>query len=71
MYNSNISDKVELFMSPEEQKVEFRQEKCLLVEGVAVEENFENLLGKDIDFEEFMFGRNQPSNYKCSGPCMD
>ena len=58
-------------MSTEEQKVEFRQEKCMLVEGVAVEENFENLLGKDIDFEELMFGRNQPSNYKCSAPTMD
>ena len=51
--------------------MEFRQEKCVLVEGVAVEENFENLLGKDIDFEAFIFGRNQSSNYKCSGPCMD
>ena len=51
--------------------MEFRQEKCVLVEGVAVEENFENLLGKDIDFEELMFGRNQPSNYKCSGSSMD
>lgn len=58
-------------MSSEEQKVEFRQEKCVLVEGVAVEENFENLLGKDIDFEELMFGRNQPSNYKCSGSSME
>ena len=46
--------------------MEFRQEKCMLVEGGSIEENFENFLGKDIDF-----GRNQSSNYKCSGPCMD
>lgn len=51
--------------------MEFRQEKCMLVEGGGIEENFENFLGKDIDFEEFIFGRNQSSNYKCSGPCMD
>ena len=50
--------------------MDFRQEKCMLVEGGAIE-NFENFLGKDIDFEEFIFGRNQSSNYKCSGPCMD
>ena len=43
----------------------------MLVEGVAVEENFQNLLGKDIDFEELMFWRNQPSNYKCSGSSME
>lgn len=71
MYNSNISDKVELFMSPEEQKWNFVKKNVCWWKGGSIEENFENLLGKDIDFEEFIFGRNQSSNYKCSGPCMD